>query len=447
MTVASIGVIGGGIGGLASAWLLDARYRVTLLEANDYVGGHTHTLTVDDPRGAFPVDTGFMVFNRPNYPLLTGMFGELGVATYPTCMSFAASLDGGATEYAGSDLNVLFGQRANLLRPGFLRMLWEILRFNRAALAFLGEAPAPGLSLGEFLEQGGYSERFATQYLLPMAAAIWSCPTDQMRAFPFLSFARFFKNHGLLSIVDRPDWETVRGGSRVYVERILARMRGEVRTACPVARVRRTDSGVEVTTRAGERLAFDAVVFGCHGDQALAMLEDTSPLEHELLGAFRYQPNQVFLHTDQALMPRRRRVWSSWNYLRAPGESPEGPVTVTYWMNRLQDLPTDRDIFVSLNPTRPPRPGSVIAELAYDHPVLDAGAIAAQARIGEIQGRDRLWFAGAYLGYGFHEDGLRSAVAVAEGLGVSVPWLQGADAPAVPARAAAPALVAETASP
>jgi predicted NAD/FAD-binding protein len=447
MTVASIGVIGGGIGGLASAWLLDSRYRITLLEANDYVGGHTHTLTVDDPRGAFPVDTGFMVFNRPNYPLLTGMFRELGVATYPTCMSFAASLDGGATEFAGSDLNSLFGQRSNLLRPGFVGMLLEILRFNRAARAFLSKVPAPDLSLGDFLERGGYSGRFATQYLLPMAAAIWSCPTDQMRAFPFLSFARFFKNHGLLSIVDRPDWETVRGGSRVYVERILARMRGEVRTRCPVRQVRRVGDGVEVVTESGERLAFDAVVFGCHGDQALGLMADASRAERELLGAFRYQPNQVYLHTDRTLMPRRRRVWSSWNYLRPAGGSPEGPVTVTYWMNRLQDLPTDRDIFVSLNPIEPPRPETVIAELAYDHPVFDSAALAAQGRIAEIQGRERLWFAGAYLGYGFHEDGLRSAVAVAEGLGVSVPWMQDADARPAALRGPAPGLVAETASP
>lgn len=422
MGVTSIGVVGGGIGGLAAAWLLDRRYRVTLLEANGYLGGHTNTLMVEDPRGAFPVDTGFMVLNHRNYPLLTALFEELGVATYPTTMSFSASLDGHRLEYAGSDLNGLFGQRSNLFNPAFLRMLADILRFNAAAKAFLARGEGSALTLGEFLERGRYSQRLADHYLLPMAAAIWSCPTEQMRAFPFLTFARFFENHGLLDLRNRPEWHTVRGGSRVYVDCLLARMAGEVRTGTPVRRVRRLGQGVEVEVEGDERLRFDALVLACHGDQALRMIESPTPLEQELLGAFRYQKNRVYLHSDPALMPSRRRVWSSWNYLRGPGEDAAGPVTVTYWMNSLQDLPTERDIFVSLNPVQPPRPETVLAEIDYDHPVFDARAIAAQGRIGEIQGRDRLWFAGAYLGYGFHEDGLRSAVEVAASLGVSVPW-------------------------
>ena len=432
MSVQHIGVVGGGIGGLAVAWLLDRRYRVTLLERNPYVGGHTNTLMVDDPRGAFPVDTGFMVFNDRNYPNLVKLFAHLGVSSYATCMSFAASLDGGRLEYAGTDLNGLFGQRSNLLKPGFLRMLADILRFNAAAKELQARDSGRTLTLGDFLERGRYSTPFANHYLLPMAAAIWSCPTEQMRAFPFLTFARFFNNHGLLDLRDRPQWRTVGGGSRTYVERMLARMAGAVRTGCRVQRVSRLSEGVEVQTEEGERLRFDALVLGCHGDQALGLIEAPTDLERDLLGAFRYQPNRAYLHSDPALMPRRRRVWSSWNYLRGPGEDPSGPVTVTYWMNRLQDLPTERDIFVSLNPVRPPEEETVIAELNYDHPVFDFRAIAAQQRIAAIQGQDRIWFAGAYLGYGFHEDGLRSALDVAAGLGVTAPW--------APDRVSSPAL-------
>lgn len=422
MSVQRIGVVGGGIGGLGAAWLLDARYEVTLLERNAHIGGHSNTLEVADPRGAFPVDTGFMVFNRRNYPLLTALFEHLGVASYPTSMSFAASLEGGRIEYGGHDLNTLFGTRSSLLDPGFWRMVVEILRFNKAAKAYIDSNPGHTLTLGDFLERGRYSERFARHYLLPMAAAIWSSPAEDMRDFPFLSFARFFANHGLLDLVDRPDWETVRGGSRAYVQAMLARLRGRWMTETPVARVRRQAEGVEVETAAGERLSFDAVVMGCHADEALSLIESPTPLERELLGAFRYQSNQVYLHTDTRLMPQRRRVWSSWNYLQQPGEDPSRPVTVTYWMNSLQDLPKDRDVFVSLNPQFMPREETILAELSYDHPMVDTRASDAQRRFGEIQGRDRLWFAGAYLGYGFHEDGLRAAVEVARGLDVRPPW-------------------------
>ncbi|MBO8087094.1 MAG: FAD-dependent oxidoreductase [Marichromatium sp.] len=429
MPVETIGVIGGGIGGLGAAWMLDARYRVILLERNDYVGGHTHTLEVEGVAGRFPVDTGFMVFNRRNYPLLCAMFEQLGVESYPTSMSFAASLDDGAIEYAGSGLNSLFGQRANLVRPGFWRMLGEILRFNTAAKAFINSNPGTTLTLGGFLERGRYSRRFAEDYLLPMAAAIWSCPTADMLDFPFLAFARFFSNHGLLDLIDRPEWETVRDGSRAYVARILERMRGEVRTSTPVRRVRRVEGGVEVETAGGERLGFDAVVFGCHADQALSLIESPSARERELLGSFRYQANKVYLHTDRTLMPRRRRVWSSWNYLRHRSDPASLPVTITYWMNSLQALPPERDVFVSLNPHRAPARQHVLAELDYDHPLFDARAMEAQQRIGEIQGRDRLWFSGAYLGYGFHEDGLRAALEVAEALGAPPSWAPARTAP------------------
>ena len=422
MSPTTIGVVGSGIGGLAAAWLLDRRYEVTLLERNDYVGGHTNTRMVEHPDGAFPVDTGFMVFNDRNYPLLCGLFAHLGLPSYPTDMSFAASIDGGRVEYAGSDLGGLFGQRSNLWSPGFLRMLIDIARFNRAAKAFVAQPTPDPLSLGDFLDRGHYGKRFASHYLLPMAAAIWSCPTQQMRAFPFLSFARFFNNHGLLDLADRPQWRTVTGGSRSYVQLLLGQMRGQVLTGTGVTRVLRAGGGVTVETTTGERLTFDALVLGCHGDQALAMIADPSPLETELLQCFRTRANKVYLHRDPALMPRRRRVWSSWNYLRGVGADPAGSVTLTYWMNSLQNLPKDDDVFVSLNPAEPPRADLVIEELDYRHPVFNAAAVAAQARMHEIQGRNGLWFSGAWLGYGFHEDGLRAAVEVAAGLGVPTPW-------------------------
>ena len=433
MSPTSIGVVGGGIGGLAAAWLLDQRYEVTLLEGNDYVGGHTNTRMVPHPDGDFAVDTGFMVFNDRNYPLLCGLFAHLGVASYPTNMSFAASIDGGRVEYAGSDFGGLFGQRSNLWNPGFLRILIDIARFNRAAKAFLDRPADDTLSLGDFLDRGHYGKRFASHYLLPMAAAIWSCPTQQMRAFPFRSFARFFNNHGLLDLADRPQWRTVNGGSRSYVQRMLGELRGTVRTETPVRQVRRTGRAVEVETVGGERLTFDQLVLGCHGDQALALIADPSPLESELLGCFHTRPNRVYLHRDPALMPRRRRVWSSWNYLRGAAADPAASVTLTYWMNSLQNLPKDTDVFVSLNPAQPPRADLVIEQLDYRHPVFDAPAIAAQGRMREIQGQSGLWFSGAWLGYGFHEDGLRAAVEVAAALGVPIPW------PDTRARAPAPA--------
>ena len=446
MSVESIGVVGGGIGGLAAAWLLDKRYRVTLLERNAYVGGHTNTVMVEDPRGDFPVDTGFMVFNRRNYPLLCGLFAHLGVDSYATDMSFAASLDGGRLEYAGSDINGLFGQRSNLLSPGFLRMLADIVRFNGAAKAYLGRRSGSTLSLGDFLERGRYGARICNHYLLPMAAAIWSSPTERIRDFPFASFARFFNNHGLLDLSDRPEWRTVRGGSQVYVQRMLAQMGGTVRTDTAVVRVRRLAEGVEVETDRNERMQFDVVVLGCHGDEALRLVESPSPAEREILGAFRCQSNRVYLHQDPRLMPKRRRVWSSWNYLRGANADPSSPVTLTYWMNSLQDLPKDRNVFVSLNPFAPPRPETLLREMEYRHPLFDGSTMAAQARIGEIQGRDRLWFCGAWLGYGFHEDGLRAAVDVAGGLGVRVPWSEPRSSVG-PRPAPAPAAVPASVSP
>ena len=424
MRLERIGVVGGGIGGLGAAWLLDRRYEVTLLERNAHVGGHAHTLDVGEGVESVPVDVGFMVFDRYNYPLLCALFAYLGVESEPSAVSFAASLDDGRIEYASTNLNTLFGQRRNLLDPRFLRMLAEIWRFNAAARAFVDSNPGDTLTLGDFLKRGHYSKRFADHYLLPVAAAIWSCPVQDMRSFPFLSFARFLANHGLLNLVGRPRWGRVRGGSRTYVERLLAQFRGVCLTQTPVKRVRRLGEGVLVETAAGERLTFDAVVLACHAGESLSLIDQPTPLERELLGAFQYRRNRAYLHSDARLMPRHRRVWAAWNYLRAPGEDPARPVTLTYWLNSLQDLPAGRELFLTLNPLEPPRLDTILAELEYDHPLFEARASAAQRRMAEIQGKDRLWFSGAWLGHGLHEDGLRAAVEVARGLGVQPPWIR-----------------------
>ncbi|MDJ0741413.1 MAG: FAD-dependent oxidoreductase [Gammaproteobacteria bacterium] len=420
-----IAIVGSGVSGTVAAWLLRDQADVTLFEAERRFGGHTHTVTVREATAAIPVDTGFMVFNRPNYPLLSALFDHLGVATYPTDMSFSASFDGGRLEYAGSDLNTLFGQRRNLLRPRFWGMLRDILRFNRAAERTLGRGLADDLPLEVFLDRLGLGRTFRDAYLYPMAAAIWSCPRGQIARFPTTSFLRFFANHGLVRLADRPQWETVDGGSRSYLDRLLHDLGPRAHSGARVVRVQRSRDGVTLMFADGQRARFDDVVLACHSDQALALLGDPSPNERHLLGAIRYQPNRVLLHRDPALMPRERRVWSSWNYISDAlhdGGDGERNVSVTYWMNSLQRLPTTQDYFVSLNPTREPRADSVVDEFVYEHPVFDADALRAQRRLHRLQGRSRTWYAGAWTGYGFHEDGMRSAVEVAAALGADVPW-------------------------
>jgi predicted NAD/FAD-binding protein len=415
-----IAVIGSGISGLGAAWLLAGRHRVTLFERNGYVGGHTHTLEVEEPEGhRVPVDTGFIVFNERNYPLLTRLFTHLGVEARDTDMSFAASIGPGDLEYSGSDLDGLFAQRANLLSPAFLGMLWDIRRFGSRCHALLAQADGFGdMSLGDFLERERLGARFRDHYLLPMAAAIWSCPTATMLDFPAAGLARFFANHGLLDVTGRPQWRTVVGGSHAYVQRLLADLPAGTVVHDAARAVSRTAEGVEVRLASGARQVFDEVVLACHADEALTLVADAGADERRLLGAFPFQTNDAWLHTDTRLMPRSRRVWSAWNYLARPADDGGRAVSVTYWMNRLQGLDSRRDYLVSLNPLEAPRDEHVIARMTYDHPVFDRGAMAAQRELAGIQGRDRLWFCGAWTGYGFHEDGLRSAVAVAEGLGV-----------------------------
>ena len=431
-----IAVVGGGIAGLGAAHRLAAVHRVTLFEAADYVGGHTNTVDATVGGVTYPVDTGFLVFNERTYPNLIALFDALAIPTAGSEMSFSVSVGPHDFEWCGSDLGALFAQPSNALSPRFWSMLADILRFNREATRLArsqydGSPQADAsLPLGQWLEKHRYGRPFRDGYLLPMAAAIWSCPTSTMLAFPVGSFARFCDNHGLLQIANRPRWFTVQGGARQYVEKIVAGLH-DVRTATPVRAILRAplDAGrdgkgaVAVITDRG-RETFDHVVLACHSDQSLAMLGDASDDERAVLGAVSYQPNRAWLHTDVAQMPRRRRAWAAWNYLSAgrfgapasPADD-EGPsVAVTYWLNKLQPLPFDRPVLVTLNPVAPPRDDAVIGAFDYAHPVFDGAALAAQRRLPTLQGVRNTWFAGAWTGWGFHEDGLKSGLAVAGAL-------------------------------
>ena len=428
-----IAVVGSGISGLAAAWLLSRHNSVTLFEAGDYLGGHTHTVDVTLEGVTHGVDTGFLVFNRATYPNLVPMLESLGVPIAPSEMTFSLALQDPAIEWAGTSLDSLFAQRSNLVRPGFLRMLRDLLRFNReaAACAARQEAgePAPATSIGAFISSGGYSDEFRDWYLMPMAAAIWSCPTRTMMEFPFASFARFFRNHGLLKLVDRPQWHTVPGGARQYVDKLASKLQ-DVRLGTPVTAVHRDAQGVRVTSgkpAATRSERFDALVLGCHSDQALRILgEAASAEEKSILGAIPYQHNRALLHTDSSLLPTNRRVWSAWNYA-AGRDSPDGrAVSVHYLINKLQPLPFKQPVIVTLNPFREPRAGTVIGEYDYEHPVFASGSEAAQSRLPSIQGKQRTWYCGAWTRYGFHEDGLASALTVARAFGIEAPWTQSA---------------------
>ncbi len=423
-----IAVIGGGISGLATAWLLSRDYQVTLFEAGSYVGGHTNTVDVTLEGRTHPVDTGFLVFNDKTYPNLIALFKHLGVVSVETEMSFAVSLENPQLEWAGSNLASVFGQKRNLFSRRFWGMLADILRFNRESSAWLLSHPNDQRSLQDFLVVGKYSDAFADWYLLPMAAAIWSCPTGQMRDMPLATFIRFCQNHGLLQVFDRPLWRTVVGGGREYVKKMLAGI-DDLRLACPVLAVVRETIGLRVSHAHGSDY-FDQVVLACHSDQALTILGTTASAgQREVLAAIRYQPNRAVLHTDPALLPRDSKLWSAWNYLAgqpAPGEDATAqPVGVSYLINKLQPLPFTTPVVVTLNPVREPDPAKVIAEFDYAHPIFDGPAIAAQQQLAAVQGEGGVWLAGAWGSFGFHEDGLKSALRVANGLGVAAPWQAG----------------------
>lgn len=414
-----IAIVGGGISGLGAAWALNRRHEVTVYEANEWLGGHAHTVDVPAGDTTIPVDTGFLVYNERTYPHLTRLFTHLGVETQPSDMSFSFSLDG-RLEYAGSGSG-LFAQGSNLLRAGHWRMARDIARFRSLGpdmLAESGDEP-----LGSTLDRFGFSQEFQMDYLLPMAAAIWSARLRDIRRFPAHSFLQFFTNHGLIAINDRPQWRTVTGGSRQYVEKLTAPFAGSIRVNQPVVAVHRHFDGVSVRSIDGRVEEYDQIVFAAHTDQTLAILADTAtPIERKLLGGIRYELNRAVLHRDRALMPQRRRIWSSWNYLTSSQGREQRQASVTYWLNRLQSIPREIPLFVSLNPIREPDPDAVIAEYDYAHPQFDAASRATQKRLTSQQGTNRTWFAGAYLGYGFHEDGLQSGLNVAAALGAPPPW-------------------------
>ena len=384
-----IAVIGGGISGLSAAWLLRKHANVTLFEANGRFGGHTNTVRVVEGDREIPIDTGFMVFNRPNYPLLSALFDHIEVPTHPTRMSFSVSLDDGAIEFAGGTVGSLFAQRRNLVRVPFWGMLGDILRFNRLAqlLVRTGSCLDHAITLGELLDHHRFGKSFRHWYLYPMAAAIWSCPRDQMARFPAASFLRFFSNHGLVQLTNRPRWETVVGGASTYVNRLISDLGSGASAARAVVDIRRTADGVIVRDEHGAESRFDDVVLACHPDQASRIIQDPTPSERVVLNAVRYQQNHVYLHTDEALMPRRRGLWSSWNYIGQDISDARSAVSVSYWMNSLQPLNSRRNYFVSLNPPLAPKDEEVVAELSYDHPVFDVRALQAQTRLAQIQGQ------------------------------------------------------------
>jgi predicted NAD/FAD-binding protein len=413
----NIAVIGSGIAGMSAAWLLSQRHDVTVYEQESRLGGHSHTVDAPGMGGGAvtPVDTGFIVYNDVNYPNLVALFDHLKVPTKASDMSFAVSVDGGRLEYGTSTMGELFAQWRNVARPRFWSMLRDLMRFYREAPGFQEDGDAIA-SLGDYLDRGRYGRAFQNDHLLPMAAAVWSTPAGRIRDYPAAAMIRFCDNHGLLKVNGRPQWRTVDGGSREYVSRLTAAYANRVKIGRGARFVTRMPTGVAITDNAAQIAHFDHVVIAAHGDQALAMLSDPSADETALLGAFQYTRNETILHTDKSLMPRRKAIWSSWNYLARTGDGAKPPC-VTYWMNRLQSIPENNPLFVTLNPIKPPRADSVIRTEIYEHPIFDESAIRAQRRLWQLQGQRNTWFCGAYFGSGFHEDGLQAGLAVAEALG------------------------------
>jgi uncharacterized protein len=412
-----IAIVGAGIAGLTCAHLLHPRHEITVFEAEDRPGGHTRTIDVETKRDLHRVDTGFIVFNDRNYPGFERLLERLGVATQPSTMSFSVSDERGQFEYNGASTNGLFARRSSLLRPSFHRMVRDLLRFNREAPGLIG-LNGSGPTLLDFLDEGGYSREFVERLIVPQASAVWSTDPRDLRRFPASLLAEFFDNHGMFGFAGRPNWRAVSGGSSRYVERLTAPMRGRLRLSTPVARVERFADRVEVTPERGAPESYDEVIVAAHSDQALAMVADPSAAEAEVLGAIPYQPNEVVLHTDASLLPRRRRAWASWNFHLQ--DEPAERTTVTYHMNRLQSLEAEADYCVTLNRTAAIDPERVIGVGEFAHPIFTHAALAAQRRWGEISGVRRTHYCGAYWGYGFHEDGVRSALRVCERFGATL---------------------------
>lgn len=410
-----IAIVGSGIAGLTCAYLLNRKHDIQVFEAGDWIGGHTHTVDVQVEGRRYAIDTGFIVFNDWTYPNFIRLLGQVGVAFKPTEMSFSVSDPSSGVEYNGHDLNSLFAQRSNLWSPAFWGMLRDILRFNRQSLDDLAsDRIYADTTLGQYLQRNGYGRRFIEHYIVPMGSAIWSMSLADMLGFPLQFFVRFCKNHGLLSVSDRPTWQVIEGGSRSYVAPLTASFAERIRLNCPVSRVVRDDNGVALHSAAGEE-RFDKVVFACHSDQALALLDQASTAERDILGALPYASNDVVLHTDTRLLPERPLAWASWNY-RLGGPSDQ-PAAVTYNMNILQGIDSATTFCVSLNQSAAIDPGKILARFRYAHPQYSLAGTAAQARWQELQGAQHSYFCGAYWANGFHEDGVVSALRVARAFG------------------------------
>ena len=417
-----IAIIGSGISGLGAAWLLHHAHDITLYEAENRIGGHSNTVDIDYDGEQIPVDTGFIVYNERNYTNLTALFAFLNVKSEASDMSFAVSTGGGKLEWGSDSLNTVFAQRRNLLRPRFLSTLMEIQKFNKNAPLDLKRGALDGLTLNAYLDQNGYSKNFRSNYLFPMGGAIWSMPEGGMPGFPAESFVSFCNNHFLLSR-NRPRWRTVSGGSREYVKKITAPFADRIRVNSPVVRVNKTGDKVLVQDASGQQTFFDHVIIAAHSDQALRMLEMPDRLHRDILGHINYAPNIAYVHRDPALMPRLRKVWSSWNYISRDKVNPQ--LSVSYWMNRLQNINPDRPVFITLNPDTPPKSKLTFAAIKYDHVQYDMNCLRAQRRLEMIQGKNNIWYCGAWTAHGFHEDGLRSGLAVAEKIsGIRPPWAE-----------------------
>jgi predicted NAD/FAD-binding protein len=417
--MAKIAIVGTGIAGLGASYLLHPHHDIVVYEMSERIGGHARTLTIDYDGTEIAVDTGFIVFNEPNYPHLSAMFRHLGIATHESDMTFAATIRDGWLEWGAKNFDTVIGQRRNLLRPRFGKLVHDVLKFNANALDTVERLPE--LTLDELIDELRLGEWFRRYYLLPMTGAIWSCPPREMLAFPARSLVRFFANHHLLDSTGQPQWYTVTGGSERYVSRLSQSFAHKVRTKSGVRAVRRENGQAIVTDAHGHSEVFDDVVFACHADEALALLSDADGAERAALGAFRYQMNRAVLHRDPRFMPKRKRCWASWVYT-SDGSGDDPAIFVTYWMNLLQGIRHDRPLFVTLNPALAIPERAIFDEHEFAHPVFDHAAVAAQAKLQALQGTRNVWFCGAHMRHGFHEDGLASAVHVAELLGARVPW-------------------------
>jgi uncharacterized protein len=427
----TLGIIGTGIAGLGCAHALQRRYALTLYEKGGHVGGHANTVLVDEASGTIPIDTGFMTFNEVTYPHLTRLFRELGVETQPSSMSFSVQHAPAGLEFCGSSLNLLFGQRRNLFHLSFWKMLLTINRFNQEAVACLESRRHDHQSLDEYIRERNYGDQFRDLYLMPMSCAVWSTPPERMLQFPATTLLRFFHNHGFLGLHTQHPWFTVSGGSRRYVEKLIAPFRDRIHVRRGVAQVRRENGRILVTDQSGQQQSFDRVILACHADEALGMLTDADEQERRVLGEFHYQPNVALLHTDESVMPATRRCWSSWNYRVSGNADGRLEPSTVYWMNSLQRLPTRQNYFVSINGEQSLRPEKILQRIAYDHPLFNLGAVRAQRQLPELNRRQSgVYFCGSYFRYGFHEDALASAMDLSRLLDPTLTANECADVPA-----------------